>query len=970
MCRVLTLLTGCLFLFFFNANAQCITNVDFNTWSQAGNPNNGDWTIQSGGTTINQSINGDPTYFVSPFNLINVEITGTFRSDNADDDLIGFVIGYNAPFTNNTDHDYILFDWKQGQQTVNGYLSEEGMTLSRIDGTITGAGNTYPQYFFGHTGPNPPLEVLGTHYGAGTGWTRSNDHQFRCIYTQNRITIYIDGNLVFDVADCFKPGRFGFYNYSQPDVTYSNFNYTLGTSFDIEANNICQNDSASFVFIDVCGANFNYSVIDEMEWDYGDGNTYTNTSPNAQNINPKHLYTSGGTYTVTLTTTDQNGCQDVATETITVYDIPDAQISVPDVCFNNDSEFENLTTAGDGNITQYTWDRGNNTSSSAFDFNYQYPDSGLYTIELVVEDDNTCTNTATIQHTVHPLPEVSSQEYDLSCFESDDGEIHPIISGGNTPYNYLWSNNSNDSIADNLTAGTYTITVSDVNSCTGTATNSVTQPNPLEIVVNTSDYNNYEISCYNFSDGEISIASSGGTSPYQFDWNSGQFSSSSINNLPEGTYNLILTDANSCQLDSTIVLTQPDSLYATANIPQYNGGWEVSCAQSTDGSIDISTFNGVSPYQYNWNNGQFSSQDINTLSAGTYALELEDLNGCIFIDSFTLEAPDSLENTFTTSEYIGGWGVSCFEANDGNITSSSTGGTQPHSYVWSNNAGNNSSISNLEAGTYTITITDDNGCEYIDEATITEPDELTATSSIENITCYNSQNGIFDVFASGGTETYSYNWSDSSMNSSSRTNLEPGTYTVIITDTNNCQISIANTLTQPDSMGVWVQDSMEIIYGGIAEIEALYQENGRINYFNWTPEKDLNCYDCAEVEASPLENIVYTVELYDDYGCSAKDSIFIKADEKILYAPNAFTPNNDNNNDFFTIYSAGVRLFKMRIFNRWGELIYLTEDIESGWNGMNTNGDIAPAGVYVYTAQLIYYDGQVDKVEGSVSLFR
>lgn len=969
MLRILILLAS-IFSLTVKVNAQCITNIDFNTWMQTGDPANGNWALQNGGTTVYQSVNSQPTYYISPYDLINVDITGTFRSDDSDNDFMGFVIGFNAPLVNNTDHDYILFDWKQGYQVVNGNISYEGMTLTRVDGNIPVSGSMYEQYFFGHIGPTPPIEILATNYGTGTGWTTSIDHQFRCIYTQNRITIYIDGNLVFDVADCFKPGRFGFYNYSQPQVTYSNFNYTLGTSFDIGINNICQDDSASFVFIDVCSANFNYSVIDEMHWDFGDGNSFTNTSPNAQNINPKHLYASGGTYTVTLTTTDQNGCQDVTTETITVYDLPNAQISVPDACFNSNSEFENLTTAGDGNITQWIWNRGDNTTSNAFDFNYLYADSGVYNIELIVIDDNTCTDTTSIQHTVHPLPQVSSQEYNLSCFESGDGEIHPMMAGGNTPYTYAWSDNSSDSIADNLIAGTYTITVSDVNSCTGTATNTVSQPNPLEIVVSTSDYNGYEISCYNFSDGEISIASSGGTTPYQYDWNSGQFSSNPINNLSEGNYNLVLTDANNCQLDSIITLSQPDSLYATTNISQYNGGWEVSCAQSTDGSIDISTFNGVSPYQYNWNNGQFNSQDINFLPVGTYTLELEDLNGCLFVDSFTLEAPDSIENTLTTSEYVGGWGVSCFEANDGSITSNSTGGTQPYNYTWSNNAGNNSSIANLEAGTYTLTITDDNGCEFIDEATITEPDELTASSSIENITCYDYMDGSFEVYVSGGTEIYSYAWSDSSINSSYRVDLEPGTYTVTITDTNNCQTSIYNTISQPDSMGVWVPDSMEIIYGGIAEIEALYKENGRANYFNWTPEQDLNCYDCPEIEASPLENIYYTVEFFDDYGCSVKDSIFIKADEKIFYAPNAFSPNNDNNNDFFTIYSSGVRLFKMRIFNRWGEMIFLTEDIETGWNGVNTNGSIASEGVYIYTAQLIYFDGQVDKIEGSVSLFR
>lgn len=971
MYKSLLLFLASFIVFTNNTTAQCVNNIDFNTWSQAGDPANGNWTVQNAGASVHQSINGQPTYYISPYDLINVEITGTFRTDHAaDDDFMGFVIGYNNPIGNTTDHDYILFDWKQKQQTVSGYVAPEGMTLSRIAGNIPVSSIVYTEYFWGHSNSFPPVEVLGTNYGAGKGWVLSTDHQFRCIYTPNRITIYIDGNLVFDVLDCFKPGKFGFYNYSQPDVTYSNFNYTLATDFQVELNNICQNDSASFLFIDICSANFNYNVIDEMTWDFGDGQTYTNSNPTGQNINPKHMYANGGTYTVRLTTTDQNGCQDVATQSISVYAVPDAQISVPDVCFNETSEFENLSSAGDGNITQWDWDRGDGVSSNAFDFNYQYPDSGVYAVQLIVSDDNGCTDTASVQHTVNPLPQLSTQVFDLSCFEAADGEVHPKIMGGNPAYSFAWSNGSSDSIINNLSTGTYTLTVTDLNSCEDVFSNTVNQPDLLEIEVQLSDFNSYQISCYKFTDGSIDILAKGGTSPYQYDWNSGQFSTANIQNLGAGTYQLSLRDMHNCPLDSTIVLNAPDSLYASASLSVYNGGWGVSCAESSDGNIDLSVFGGVAGYTYSWNNGAFSSQDLSNLAKGIYTLELRDLNNCLFRDSFLIEAPDSISSTVKTSAYNGAWGVSCFGENDGYISAAITGGVANYTYNWSN-LGNSDSIYNLSASSYNLTVTDANGCTHIiDSIEITEPKELSASISSEDNTCYQSNDGRIEVYAGGGTPNYTYTWTDSVLDESSRSALEIGTYQVSVSDQNNCQVILEATIYQPDSLGLSLADSIEIIYGGIAELEAQYQENGRANYFAWSPEENLTCFNCPDPDANPLGRVVYTLELYDNYGCSIKDSILVIAEEKVLYAPNAFSPNGDGINDNFTIYSAGVKSFKLRIFNRWGELICLTEDIEKGWDGNHANGAAMHRDVYVYTAQLIYFDGEVEKIEGSVTLLR
>ena len=183
------------------------TFVDLNNWTQEGIPANGNWTVAPDGSYVTQSINGDPTYFVSDTNYINTEFKGTLEvQTTADDDFIGFVFGYNGS------NDYLLLDWKQGTQSWNGGYAYEGFTLSRITDTDTTTD------FWDHTGTG--IEVLDTNYGDEKGWLNNTEHEFTLTYSLNRILIDIDGATIFNVAGAFDDGKFGFYNYSQANVKY------------------------------------------------------------------------------------------------------------------------------------------------------------------------------------------------------------------------------------------------------------------------------------------------------------------------------------------------------------------------------------------------------------------------------------------------------------------------------------------------------------------------------------------------------------------------------------------------------------------------------------------------------------------------------------------------------------------------------------------------------------------------------
>lgn len=196
--------------------------IDLSTWQKRGPAANGVWTVAADGSSVLQSINGDPTFFVSPVNQINTTIRGSFSvGSDGDDDYIGFVMGLTGPAASGNDMDFVLFDWKQNNQSSGGFLASEGFALSRVDGTIT----NYLPGFWGHT-DSAEFDVLATDFGSTRGYVDNTLYNFEILYQTNRIKIDISGGAfgsgqtIFDVFGLFPDGRFGFYNYSQSQVTY------------------------------------------------------------------------------------------------------------------------------------------------------------------------------------------------------------------------------------------------------------------------------------------------------------------------------------------------------------------------------------------------------------------------------------------------------------------------------------------------------------------------------------------------------------------------------------------------------------------------------------------------------------------------------------------------------------------------------------------------------------------------------
>lgn len=197
--------------------------IDLNTWSKRGPAANGTWTVAANGLSVLQTVNGNPTFFVSPDNQYNTVLRGKIKVETTgDDDFIGLVFGFNGPVTTGNDMDFVLFDWKQTNQPSGGFTAFEGFALSRVQGTIT----NYLPGFWGRT-DSAGFDNLATNYSTSLGWADNTEYSFEVLYLADRVKVDVSGGAfgagqtVFDIAGSFPDGRFGFYNYSQSNVRYS-----------------------------------------------------------------------------------------------------------------------------------------------------------------------------------------------------------------------------------------------------------------------------------------------------------------------------------------------------------------------------------------------------------------------------------------------------------------------------------------------------------------------------------------------------------------------------------------------------------------------------------------------------------------------------------------------------------------------------------------------------------------------------
>ncbi len=531
------------------------------------------------------------------------------------------------------------------------------------------------------------------------------------------------------------------------------------------------------------------------------GDTYSwSTGATDSSIEVSPLATQN--YDVTITNLD--GCSVVEEVEVTVNNRPVVTnaIVTPNYCFEGSAGSIELTVDGMAPI-QYEWSNSLGTANSVDNL-----PAGTYSVTIQDALGSLCpsvyeyTITEPAGPMVATIVDVANHVgYSISCNGANDGSLLAVVTAGNSPFVYNWSNGVTTSANQNLAPGVYTLTVTDVNSCVATAEYTVTEPAVLSVIETISD-----VTCNGANDGEIELSVTGGTQPYNFNWTTLSMNSSNpvLDQIGGGTYELVLTDANGCSITQSYSVAEPDPLTVTNVVLSDYNGYQVSCPLATDGSINLTAQGGNGSYVYNWSNGATTSS-IDGLGAGTYTLTLSDAVGCEFVQSFTLAQP------FPISTSISSTNVSCFGGDNGAINLNvSFGGVPPFTFEWSNGA-TTEDISGLTAGVYTVTISDQNNCGIEVSRTVNQPAELIATAFVSSdyngsdVTCPGATDGSVSVSVVGGVQPYTYNW-DVEVGSTNQTlnDLAAGTYDLTVTDANGCTSESSVTIVDPEQLSASV----------------------------------------------------------------------------------------------------------------------------------------------------------------------
>ena len=503
-------------------------------------------------------------------------------------------------------------------------------------------------------------------------------------------------------------------------------------------------------------------------------------------ISSNNSLTNLETGTYFLTITDGNDCEFV--DSVSIVNT-NSQILLTEtinnvLCFGDSTGSVTINVTGGTPPYQYIWQPNNETSQSITNL-----PSGTY--YLTVTDNIGCETYDSIAIVdINPAVGITTQQTNnVSCFGGNDGLIDIEVYGGLPPFSYIWTNNTASQDNINITAGNYSVTVSDNNGCTEEESWAITQPEDIFITTNLIQ----NISCNGNSDGEIEISVSGGTVPYTYYWETVNGSGLMIhqedqNNLTPGSYYLTITDENGCDKSANWTLTEPEPLIIITDSTK-----NINCFGGNDGIVHVTAQGGTSPYNYSWQtndgNGIIQNTDNqNTLTIGTYTLTVNDSEGCLASASWTLQEPEIL-SIISEIEHI-----KCHGENNGEIYAEGSGGIAPYSYTWSTNTGSTlpagQEQNNLSAGSYFLTLTDENLCSIINELIIIEPNALTI-GTIDNLLICKGDTVNINMSTTGGVAPYTYYWNNISLGQTISISTTTDTNLVAIAkDMNGCYSNV------------------------------------------------------------------------------------------------------------------------------------------------------------------------------------
>lgn len=577
-----------------------------------------------------------------------------------------------------------------------------------------------------------------------------------------------------------------------------------------------------------------------------------------------------GNHTVTLL--DQNGC--TATQQVSIQNLEGPSItsviSAPVSCAGAADGVAIVSyTPSNPPAPPYTSTWSNSLNGDTI--------TGLAggTYYVTVQDANGCVTAGSVvvQEPTQFVSVVSSVTHN-HCFGECIGTASILSGGGTPPYTYSWLGiGQTTASATNLCAGTYTVVAADARGCTSINMVTINEPTAINITGTTTD-----VLCNGGNSGIVSVNVSGGTPVYQYVWQPPAFGTTSvIANMPAGTYTVVVTDSWNCTAQQSFVINEPDPIMV------YTSSMPAHCGDNNGTATIDSVTGGVPSYTYLWSPGNMTTDSVTDLASGIYQLITTDANGCTVVSPVPVgEIYPPEQISFSKTNAL------CFGSFDGTATVTVSGGSAPYSYMW--NDGQTTALAvNLGAGTYTVTVTDNNGCTIANSVTINQPNPIIVYANGTDTICMGDYSVNITANAAGGTPPYTFNWSGPDLtNPNSQVQLvSPDTttnYFVNVYDANGCASST------PGSVMIYVYPPIQvsissdvvICQGDIYSINATAQGGKPPYTYIW------NIGNGNPNLVTPIDTTTYTVEVHDACGtppATASMTIYVQDPPHIIREP-------------------------------------------------------------------------------------
>ncbi|CAI8158825.1 MAG: Uncharacterised protein [Formosa sp. Hel3_A1_48] len=536
--------------------------------------------------------------------------------------------------------------------------------------------------------------------------------------------------------------------------------------------------------------------------------------------------------------------------------------------------------------------------------------------------------------------------FNISCFGAGDGTIDIVTTGGGGPsnsdqYSYEWtlegtpftvSSPSTPTNLQGLGPGIYEVTVTDAVGCTYTENYEITEPTGLTLSGVISDYNGFGVSCFGQNDGFIATTISGGTNNFNFTWIAsdggivpvGQENNQNLTDLVAGTYTVTVADTNDCPIVETFIISEPDEFLINEVASSHV---DILCFGDNSGEFEVSIVETVGPYEYllvgtnylgDLINQTLITPDLNItydeLFAGNYDVFVTDQNGCSteLLGVVILQPDEGIDITETISEF-NGFNISCFGASDGSIDIVTAGGGGPsnsdqYTYEWTldgtpfavSSPSTDTSLQELGPGFYQVTVTDVVGCTYTEIYEITEPEDIFIVVDSEvDILCNGDLTGSISITPQGGTGDYEYYWTLDGQefdDIEDIENLGPGEYVVLIEDSNGCFESEVFLITQPETIIITVESTVDILCHGD------FTGSIDVSIAGGTPDYEItwfgpDTYESTEEDPTNLEAGVYTIQVIDQNNCLQTIEVELTQPDDLLINYNVTNETCTNAND-------------------------------------------------------------------------